>query len=49
MGICKKIRITFNKGLMIPKGKGVKDPRPALSRRGDYLKYRLSVIIMMVY
>ena len=26
-----------------------KDSRPALSRRGDYLKYRLSFIMMIVY
>jgi len=28
---------------------GVEGSRPALSRRGDYLKYRLSFIMMIVY
>jgi len=34
------------KGLM---NQGCKDSRPALSRRGDYLKNRLSFIMMIVY
>jgi hypothetical protein len=28
---------------------GVEDSRPALSRRGDYVKYGLSFIMMIVY
>ena len=30
-------------------GTGVKDSRPALSRLGDYLKYKLSFIIINIY
>jgi len=32
-----------------PRIPGVKDSRPALSRLGDYLKYRLSFIMIIIY